>query len=77
MFTNLLTLWAFVSPEQSLLSQDVNVELLPEAEVHAGGMNLVEPNVHHPGSQERCPSDQHHHPHLIMKKHLLCINILS
>ena len=70
MFTNLLTLWAFVSPEQSFLPKDVDVELLPEAEVHAGGMNIVQQDVHPPGSQERSPSDQHHHPHLI-------INIVS
>ena len=55
----------------------MDVELLPEAEVHAGGMNFVEQDVHPPGSQERRPSDQHHHPHLIMKKNLPCINILS
>ena len=42
----------------------MDVELLPEAEVYTGGMNFVEQNVHHPGSQECCPSDQHHHPHL-------------
>ena len=50
----------------------MDVELLPEAEVHAGRMNFVEQDVHHPGSQERSPSDQHHHPHLILNKNLLC-----
>ena len=70
----LLTLWVFVSPDVSFLPQDVDVELLPEAEVHTGGMNFVEQDVHRPGSEERCPSNHHHHPHLILNKHLLYIN---
>ena len=57
MYIILLTLWVFVSPEESFLPQDVDVELLPEAEVHTGGMNFVEQDVHPPGSQERCPSN--------------------
>ena len=66
-FVLLSTFRVFVTPEESFLPQDVDVELLPEAEFHTGGMNFVEQDVHHPGSQERCPSDQHHHPHLILK----------
>ena len=65
------TFRVFVTPEDSFLPQDVDVELLPKTEFHTGGMKLVEQNVHPPGSQERCPSDHHHHPHLIKRKYLL------
>ena len=60
----LLTFWVSVSPEESFCSQDVDEELLPVAEFHARGMNFVEQYVHHPGAQERHPSNHHHHPHL-------------
>ena len=67
------TFRVFVTPDVSFLPQDVDVEFLPEAEVHTGGMKFVEQDVHPPGSQERCPSDQHHHPHLWCIQCILCI----
>ena len=69
------TFRVFVTPEESFLPQDVDVELFPEAEFHTGWMNFVVHDVHHPGGKERRPSDQDHHPHLIMKKHLLLFTL--
>ena len=51
----------------------MDVELLPEAEFHAGGMKFVEQDVHHPGGYERHPTNHHHHPHLIMRKYSFCM----
>ena len=65
-----LTLGISVSPEEPLLSLDVDEELLPDplhAAVHREGVNLVEEEVHEPGAQERHPANDHHHPHLMFE----------
>ena len=62
-----LTLCISISPEEPLLSLDVDEELLPDplhAAVHSGGVNLVEEEVHEPGAQECHPPHCHHHSHL-------------
>ena len=61
------TLGISVSPEELLLSLDVDEELLSDplhAAVHRGGVNLVEEEAHEPGAQECHPPHYHHHSHL-------------
>ena len=73
------TICISVSPEELLLSLDVDEELLPyplHATFNAGRVNFVEEEVHKPGAQERHPSHCHHHSHLF-RRHYIEVYLLN